>query len=103
PGAGRALDAVGSRWVLAAGAALTAAGLALFAFGMATALGAVAAMIVAGVGFGALLGAPTRYIITREAGPSERATAVGLLSIFLIIGQIVGASLAGGVVGSDQG
>jgi MFS family permease len=29
-----------------------------------------------------------------------RATAVGLLSIFLIIGQIFGGSLAGGAVGS---
>ena len=103
PLAGRALDAVGSRNVLAAGAACTGAGLLLFALGMGTPGGALGAMVVAGVGFGALLGAPTRYIVTREAGPAQRATAVGLLSIFLIMGQIVGASLAGGVVGSDQG
>ena len=49
--------------------------------------------------FGALLGAPTRYIITNEVPPSSRATAVGLLSIFLIIGQIFGGSLAGGAIG----
>jgi MFS family permease len=103
PAAGRALDAIGSRAVLAVGSALTGAGLLLFALGMWTALGAIAAMIVAGTGFGALLGAPTRYIITREAGPAQRATAVGLLSIFLIIGQIVGAALAGGIVGSHGG
>ena len=30
-----------------------------------------------------------------------RGTAVGLLSIFLIIGQIFGASLAGGIVGAN--
>jgi putative oxidoreductase len=58
-------------------------------------------MVVAGVGFGALLGAPTRYIITREVPANMRATAVGLLSIFLIIGQIFGGSLAGGVVGTS--
>ena len=103
PLAGRALDAVGSRMVLAAGASCTGVGLLLFALGMSTPAGAVVAMVVAGLGFGALLGAPTRYIVTREAGPALRATAVGLLSIFLIMGQIVGASLAGGVVGSDQG
>jgi MFS family permease len=103
PGAGRALDAVGSRAVLALGTALTSAGLFLFAFQMGSLLGAVAAMVVAGVGFGALLGAPTRYIVTREVDESQRATAVGLLSIFLIIGQIVGAGLAGGIAGSHPG
>ena len=36
--------------------------------------------IVAGAGFGALLGAPTRYIVTNETPRSARATAVGLLS-----------------------
>ena len=102
PGAGRALDAVGSRNVLTAGAGLTCVGLLLFAIEMGSLAGAIAAMIVAGIGFGALLGAPTRYIITREAGESNRATAVGLLSIFLIIGQIVGAGLAGGIAGSHM-
>jgi MFS family permease len=57
-------------------------------------------MVVAGVGFGALLGAPTRYIVTNRAGPDQRAGAVGLLSIMLIVGQIVGGSLGGGVAGS---
>jgi EmrB/QacA subfamily drug resistance transporter len=103
PGAGRALDAVGSRTVLAVGSLLTGAGLLLFALGMRSLVGAVVAMIVAGIGFGALLGAPTRYIITREIGEAQRAMGVGLLSIFLIIGQIVGAALAGGIAGSQPG
>ncbi|MGH7715006.1 MAG: MFS transporter, partial [Vulcanimicrobiaceae bacterium] len=103
PSAGRALDAVGSRVVLALGTALTSAGLLLFAFEMGSLLGAIASMVIAGIGFGALLGAPTRYILTREVDESQRATAVGLLSIFLIIGQIVGAGLAGGIAGSHSG
>ncbi|MBV8074002.1 MAG: MFS transporter [Candidatus Eremiobacteraeota bacterium] len=103
PLAGRALDAVGSRTVLSVGAALSGGGLLLFALAMQSPAGAIAAMIVAGVGFGALLGAPTRYIVTGEVGEFERATAVGLLSIFLIIGQILGAALAGGVAGSHPG
>jgi len=103
PLAGRALDAVGSRTVLWSGAALSGAGLVLFALLMRSAVGAVAAMIVAGVGFGALLGAPTRYIITNEVAESRRATAIGLLSIFLIVGQIVGAALVGGIAGSTPG
>jgi EmrB/QacA subfamily drug resistance transporter len=102
PGAGRALDAAGSRTVLAAGSTLTAAGLALFAFGLADLRLAILAMVVAGTGFGALLGAPTRYIVTNRAGSAQRAAAVGLLSICLILGQILGGSLAGGVVGSQH-
>jgi MFS family permease len=57
-------------------------------------------MVVAGFGFGALLGAPTRYIITNRVGADQRAGAVGLLSIMLIIGQILGGSLGGGVADS---
>ncbi len=100
PLAGRALDAVGSRAVLAVGAALTAAGMAIFALGFASLGLALLAMVVAGVGFGALLGAPTRYIITSRVRAEQRASAVGILSIFLIVGQIVGGSLGGGVAGS---
>lgn len=99
PAAGRALDRVGSRDVLLAGTALTEIGLAIFALGFGSMGLVVLAMIVAGAGFGALLGAPTRYIVTNETNERTRATAIGLLSQFLIVGQIVGSSLAGGVIG----
>jgi MFS family permease len=98
PAAGRALDAVGSRWVLTAGTLLTALGLLIFAFGFGSLWISLVAMVVAGTGFGALLGAPTRYIITNSVSADQRASAVGLLSIFLIIGQILGGSLAGGII-----
>jgi EmrB/QacA subfamily drug resistance transporter len=100
PLAGRALDRFGSRAVLMAGAAITAVGLALFAASLESLWLAVGSIALAGVGFGALLGAPTRYIITNEVPADSRATAVGLLSVFLIIGQIFGGSLAGGTVGA---
>ena len=100
PLAGRALDAFGSRAVLTAGTVLTAAGLVIFALGFGSLPFALLAMVVAGAGFGALLGAPTRYIVTSHVGPEQRASAVGLLSVFLIMGQIVGGSLGGGVASS---
>jgi len=99
PVAGKGLDAVGSRAVLTFGAICTALGLALFAVMLTTLPLAICGIAVAGVGFGALLGAPTRYIIGNEAPGTLRATAIGLLSVFLIIGQIVGGSLAGGILG----
>jgi MFS family permease len=100
PLAGRALDRFGSRAVLLGGATLTACGLALFALSLQTLSLAIAGITIAGIGFGALLGAPTRYIITNEVPSQSRATAVGLLSVFLIIGQIFGGSLAGGTIGA---
>jgi EmrB/QacA subfamily drug resistance transporter len=102
PLAGRALDAFGSRLVLAAGGTLTAIGLLLFGFWLTSLAGSIIAIVVAGIGFGALLGAPTRYIISNEAPSTMRASAIGLLSVFLIIGQILGGSLAGGVIGSQE-
>jgi MFS family permease len=95
PMSGRALDRVGSRDVLLIGAILSELGLAIFALGFQSLALALLAMIVAGAGFGALLGAPTRYIVTNETPQRARATAVGLLSQALIVGQIVGSSLAG--------
>ena len=102
PLAGRALDRLGSRDVLLVGAIFTEIGLAIFALGFASLWLALLAMVVAGCGFGALLGAPTRYIITNETTDRTRATAVGLLSQALIVGQILGSSLAGGIMTASR-
>lgn len=101
PISGRALDRAGSRDVLIGGAILTEIGLAIFAIGFNSLALSIVAMIVAGSGFGALLGAPTRYIVTNETGERTRATAVGLLSQALIVGQILGGSFAGGIMGAN--
>lgn len=98
PASGRALDRIGSRDVLLAGTAFTELGLAVFALGFESFWLSLLAMVVAGAGFGALLGAPTRYIVTQETDERTRATAVGLLSQCLIVGQILGSSLAGGLI-----
>jgi MFS family permease len=100
PFSGRALDRVGSRDVLLVGAILAELGLATFALGFQWLALALIAIIVAGAGFGALLGAPTRYIVTNETPEIARATAVGLLSQALIVGQIVGSSIAGALFGT---
>ncbi len=102
PFSGRALDRIGSRDVLLVGAIVTELGLAIFALGFQSLPLALLAMVVAGAGFGALLGAPTRYIVTNETPERARATAVGLLSQALIVGQIVGSSLAGGLFGLGE-
>jgi MFS family permease len=99
PASGRAIDRLGSRDVLLAGTVLTELGLAVFALGFESLWLTLLAMVVAGCGFGALLGAPTRYIVTNETTDRTRATAVGILSQCLIVGQIIGSSLAGLFIG----
>jgi EmrB/QacA subfamily drug resistance transporter len=99
PMSGRALDRVGSRDVLLVGTVAVEVGLGLFALGFSSIWLSVLAMLVAGAGFGSLLGAPTRYIVTNETHAHTRAIGVGLLSQCLIAGQIVGSSLAGGIIG----
>jgi MFS family permease len=94
PASGRALDRIGSREVLIGGTLLTEFGLVIFALGFGS-------LWLSGIGFGALLGAPTRYIVTNETAERTRATAIGLLSQFLIIGQILGGSIAGGIMGNS--
>ncbi|MFY9718329.1 MAG: MFS transporter [Candidatus Cybelea sp.] len=102
PASGRALDRIGSRDVLLAGALFSEIGLALFALYFSSLPLALLAIVIAGGGFGALLGAPTRYIVTNEAPGHARATAVGLLSQALIVGQILGSALAGGLMSAAQ-
>src|SRR5436305_545797 len=75
PLAGRALDLYGSRIVLMAGAVCTAAGLALLGGTLASLPLALLSMIVAGVGFCAPSGGPTRHTGTGEAPAEMRATA----------------------------
>jgi MFS family permease len=60
PMSGRALDRVGSRDVLLVGTVAVEVGLGLFALGFSSIWLSVLAMLVAGAGFGSLLGAPTR-------------------------------------------
>jgi MFS family permease len=48
----------------------------------------------------ALLGAPLRYIVLQEAGESRRGSGQGLLTLCVSIGQLIGAAVIGGVVGS---
>ena len=102
PASGRALDRIGSRDVLLAGTIVSEIGLALFALGFNSLPVALIAIVIAGAGFGALLGAPTRYIVTNETPQRARATSVGLLSQALIVGQILGSSLAGGLMSAAQ-
>jgi EmrB/QacA subfamily drug resistance transporter len=101
PLAGAALDRVGARIVVQLGLALTIAGLALFAWLPLNTVTFYASGALVGFGLSGLLGAPLRYITLEAAGSERRAAGQGLLTVFLSVGQLVGAALIGGVVASS--
>jgi EmrB/QacA subfamily drug resistance transporter len=101
PLAGAALDRVGARIVVQLGLALTIAGLALFAWLPLNTVTFYGSGALVGFGLSGLLGAPLRYITLEAAGGDRRAAGQGLLTVFLSVGQLVGAALIGGVVASN--
>jgi MFS family permease len=100
PLAGWLLDVIGPRTVVQIGLALTVAGLLLFALLPLDWRNFYLSGVMVGFGMSALLGAPLRYIALQEAGESRRAAGQGLLTLCVSVGQLVGAAVVGGVVGS---
>lgn len=103
PFSGRMLDKSGSRPVVLVGTVLLTAGLIVIGL-FATSLPLYYLFaILFGVGIGVLLGAALRYIMLNEVQSNERASAQGLITIFISIGQLLGAALMGAVVAARGG
>lgn len=100
PLAGWLLDHVGPRAVVQMGLALTVGGLASLALLPLDWGTFYVAGVMVGFGMASLLGAPLRYIVLQEAGEARRGSGQGLLTLCVSIGQLVGAAVVGGVVGS---
>lgn len=103
PLAGRLLDRLGSRAVIAGGVALLALGMfGLWGWGSTTA-GYYGAGVLVGLGLASLLGAPIRYIMINEAPAEDRAAAQAVVTVFTSVGQLVGAAVIGAVAQSAGG
>jgi MFS family permease len=100
PLAGWLLDHIGPRAVVQMGLALTVGGLASLALLPLDWRTFYGAGVMVGFGMASLLGAPLRYIVLQEAGEGRRGSGQGLLTLCVSIGQLVGAAVVGGVVGS---
>ena len=100
PLAGAALDRFGARVVVQFGLLLTIVGLALFGLLPLNTATFYTSGALVGFGLSGLLGAPLRYITLEAAGADRRGAGQGLLTLFLSVGQLVGAALIGGVVAS---
>jgi MFS family permease len=102
PLAGWLLDHIGARSVVQLGLALTVAGLLLFGLLRLDWPNFYLSGALVGFGMSALLGAPLRYIALHEAGEERRGAGQGLLTLCVSVGQLVGAAIIGGVVGSSS-
>jgi MFS family permease len=100
PFAGWLLDHIGPRAVVQIGLAFTLTGLGLFALLPLDWFDFYLSGVFVGCGLAALLGAPLRYIVLQEAGDARRGAGQSLLTLCVSVGQLVGAALIGGVVGS---
>ena len=91
PVAGRLLDRVGARPVVTAATLLVAGGMGAVAAAPSLAVHLIGTVVL-GLGLSGILGSSLAYILLTEAGADERAVAQGLSTIFLSVGQLVGAA-----------
>jgi len=103
PIAGRLVDKMGTKIIVNVSLFLLFAGVLVYGLAPITLTTFIGGGMIAGVGLAAILGAPLRYIILEEARPEDRASAQGLLNIFLAIGQLMGAAIVGSVAASKGG
>ncbi len=103
PLVGKVLYVTGSRLIVQLGLLLVLIGLLVYALASLTTALFIIGGIIAGFGLAGLLGAPLRYIVLNEAAPEDRAAAQGLLTVFLAVGQLLGAAIVGGVAASRGG
>lgn len=101
PLSGMLLDKIGSRLVVTLGSGIAAIGTGLFWFWVNTLFSFITATVILGVGFGAIIGSPIRYIIINETGESDRALAISASSVFQQGGLLIGTSVVGGILSAQ--
>jgi len=103
PLVGKLVDRIGPTPIVRGSLVFVFAGILMFGLAVMNFGTFIGAGIVTGIGLAALLGAPLRYIILEEARPEDRASAQGLLNVFLAFGQLAGAAIVGSVAASMGG
>ncbi len=103
PLVGKALYSVGSKFIVQVGLVLVFIGVLIYGLVPLNVTWFIVGGIIGGIGLAGLLGAPLRFILLNEAKAGDRAAAQGLLTVFLAIGQLLGAAIVGGVAASKGG
>lgn len=101
PVSGHLLDKIGSRIVVLCG--LVFAVISLFLFSLISNSMSLFYVAEAGLGIGLAIRASLKYIVLNEINSKERATSLGMLIIFISVGQLTGAALIGGIISGPTG
>jgi MFS family permease len=100
PVAGRLLDRIGSRAIVLMSNATLVVGMAGVALWPASRIAFFASTVCIGLGLAGILGSALSYILLHEARVEDRTAAQGLITLFISIGQLVGAAAVGSIAAS---
>jgi MFS family permease len=103
PALGRLLDRFGPKPIIMTALVTLAAGAALIALVPVTYTTLIVAGVFVGFGLAGLLGAPLRFLILDSVAAEERASAQGVLTVFISIGQLICGVVVGAVAASAGG
>lgn len=100
---GRLIDAYGSRLNIMVAILLSTTGFYLLHSVEASRALFYLAGILIGLGLSVLAGSSLRYIMLNETSSADRAVTQGMLTIFISLGQLTGASLIGVIIAKAEG
>ncbi|MFC2090929.1 MFS transporter [Bacteroidota bacterium] len=100
---GRLIDAYGSRNIIIIALVLSAAGFYLLNASTDSKFWFYGSGILIGLGLSVLAGSSLRYIMLNETLAIDRAVTQGMLTIFISLGQLTGASLIGVIIAQATG
>lgn len=100
PTAGKLIDKAGPRTVIVIGIHFITAGMAGLYFLGSNITSFFVFTGLVGFGLASLAGSPLRYIVIREAGEADRASAQSLINIFKSSGQLLFAAFLGAMIAS---
>ncbi len=103
PLAGRLLDRFGSRAIVLVGTACLTLGMGTLGVFPPQKVFFYGGTVLVGFGLAALLGSALSYILLTESRVEERTVAQGIITLFISIGQTIGAPMIGAVVASEVG
>jgi len=95
---GRLIDLYGSRLIIILGLILAGAGFYLLHTVIASRIMFYSSGALIGLGLSVLSGSSLRYIMLNETSAVDRAVTQGMLTIFISLGQLTGASLIGVII-----
>jgi EmrB/QacA subfamily drug resistance transporter len=101
PVSGRLLDKYGSRALIVTGLMLAMIGFVILGSIESGKIFFYAGGVFLGFGFSILSGSALRYIMLNEVSATERASSQGIITIFISIGQMLGAALIGAIIASN--